>query len=317
LGDKASSHFRFGLAYYGGEFPDEAIREFHKAIEQDPNAVDQHYYLGLSYLGHNPEAGFARAEPEFRAELNVNPNDFRSHYMLGYIAWKQRNFANAEQELRTTLAIKPDDPNTLLVLSEVFRDSGRLTEAEPLLRRAIELYNKQEEENYEVVSAHYILGQILQRTGRSDDARKELTLSEEIRNRLRAASASTPEARSGMPLPRSGVKTTSSPEFHVSAAEKRQAEEYVSRLSPAIADAYNNLGVIAASAGNFSDALAYFHRAVAWDPTIEGLDRNLARAAYLGREYDEAIPALQRYLQKHPDDTWARQALEESLKSRN
>jgi tetratricopeptide (TPR) repeat protein len=317
LGDKASTHFRFGLAYYDGDFPDEAIGAFRKAIEQDPTALDQHYYLGLAYLGHNPDAGFARAEPEFRAELNLNPNDFRSHYMLGYIAWKQRDFSNAEKELKNTLAIKPDDPNTLLVLSEVCRDSERLAEAEPLLRRAIELYNRNAAENYELVSAHYMLGQILQRTGRSDDARKELTVSEEIRKRLRVASAATPEARSGMPLPQTGVKTTNSRASGVSAEEKRQAEEYVSRLSPAIADAYNNLGVIAASAGNFSEALAYFRRAGAWDRTIEGLDRNLARAAYLGQHYEEAVPALQRYLQKHPDDAWARQALQQSLKNRN
>src|SRR5260370_25582306 len=89
LGDKASTHLRLGLAYYTGDYPDEAVIEFKKAIAEAPQALDQHYYLGLAYLGHNPEAGFARAEPEFRAELGLAPSDFRSHYMLGYIALKQ------------------------------------------------------------------------------------------------------------------------------------------------------------------------------------------------------------------------------------
>ena len=72
-----------GQAYYTGDYPDQAIVEFKKAIALDPKGLGQHYYLGLAYLGHNPEAGYGRAEQEFRAELLLAPDDFGSHYMLG------------------------------------------------------------------------------------------------------------------------------------------------------------------------------------------------------------------------------------------
>src|SRR5207249_10102351 len=124
LGDKPSTHFRIGLAYNTGDYPDQAIVELKKAIVGDPKALDQHYYLGLAYLGHNPEAGFAKAEPEFRAELALSPNDFRSHYMLGYIAVKQRHMTQAELELARALSLKPEDIGTLMSMSELYTNGG-------------------------------------------------------------------------------------------------------------------------------------------------------------------------------------------------
>jgi tetratricopeptide (TPR) repeat protein len=50
LGDMPSTHFRIGLAYYTGDYPDQAIVELKKAIAADTKALDQHYYLGLAYL---------------------------------------------------------------------------------------------------------------------------------------------------------------------------------------------------------------------------------------------------------------------------
>lgn len=306
LGDKPSTHFRIGLAYNTGDYPDQAIVEFKKAIASDPKALDQHYYLGLAYLGHNPEAGFAKAEPEFRAELSLSPNDFRSYYMLGYIALKQRNMTEAEVELARALSLKPEDVGTLLSMSELYTDDGRDSEAEPLLRKAIDFAGKTSAVNYEIVRAHYMLGRILQRTGREDEGKKELTASEDLRLRLRAESggASKPgEAPKPKEISEDAGRKPVSPE------DRARAEAFVRELASPIAESFYNLGAIAANRQECPACVSHFRRAAEWNSSLQSLDRNLGRAEFLCKDYGEAIAPLSRYLDEHADDDTVRSEL--------
>ena len=311
LGDKASTHRRLGQAYYTGDYPDRAIVEFKRAIALDPKGLGQHYYLGLAYLGHNPEAGYSHAEQEFRAELLLAPDDFGSHYMLGDIALKQSRMGDAEKEITRALSLKPDDPSALLLAAELFSATTRDPKAEPLLRKAISTLGTSSPPKYDAIRAHYMLGRLLQRTGRQEEARKELTLSEQLRKQLRDASGSTPKDRADK-----GPQQNQQPEDMprpVTAEERAQAAAFIHQLSPAIADAFNNLGAIAANQHQCPACVTYFQRAAEWDPSQEGLDHNLGRAAFLCQQYDQAVPPLSRYLAQHADDANARSALGLSL----
>jgi predicted Zn-dependent protease len=93
----------------------------------------------------------------------------------------------------------------------------------------------------------------------------------------------------------------------------QQMEEVEKRLSPAIADSYNNVGAIAARDGDFTEAVSAFQHAAEWNPHLEGLDYNLGRAAYSAKNYAAAVTPLGSYLQQHPGDTWFRSALGVSL----
>ena len=311
LSEKASTHRRLGQAYYTGDYPDQAIGEFKKAIALDPKGLGQHYYLGLAYLGHNPEAGYSRAEQEFRAELALAPDDFGSHYMLGDIALKQSRMADAEKEITRALSLKPDDPSALLLAAELFSATARDPKAEPLLRQAISTLGTSSLPKYDTIRAHYMLGRLLQRTGRQEEGLKELTLSEQLRKQLRDASGSTPKDRATK-APEQNQQTDDQPR-PVSAEERAQAAAFIHQLSPAIADAFNNLGAIAANQRQCPACVSYFQRAGAWDPSQEGLDRNLGRAAFLCKEYDQAVPPLSRYLAQHAEDANIRSILGLSL----
>jgi predicted Zn-dependent protease len=81
------------------------------------------------------------------------------------------------------------------------------------------------------------------------------------------------------------------------------------RLGPAIADSYNNLGVISASRNDLNGAVEDFSKAAEWNPTLDGLDYNWGRAAFASNQYGKAVDPLDRYLHAHPDDAWARAAL--------
>ena len=55
-----------------------------------------------------------------------------------------------------------------------------------------------------------------------------------------------------------------------------------------------------------------FERAFEWNPSLEGLDENWAKAAILSKHYSEAIAPLTRYLQAHPSDAEKRAELASS-----
>ena len=67
-----------------------------------------------------------------------------------------------------------------------------------------------------------------------------------------------------------------------------------------VADSYNNLGAIAATNNDYSDAVTYFERAAVWNPSLEGLDYNWGRAAFAGSQFADAIMPLSRYREVAP-----------------
>jgi tetratricopeptide (TPR) repeat protein len=321
FGDTAENHVFFGRAYSETDHPGEAIAEFRRAMAKDGHAADAHYYLGLAYLGHNESAGYAQAIPEFRSELQLNPNDFRSHYMLGYIALKQRDLPGAERELSSALAAAPRDLQSLLQLAEVYAATNRLPEAEKTLRTAISIAADNSESEGQASRAHYLLGRILEQTGRRSEAAQEMKTVEDIQKRLGPSSMQT-ASNAGTTAPTTVGSATAlmtkeakdQPKQNGVPPEKlAQLAQFVAGLKPAIADAYNNLGAIAAGGHDFTTAAKYFQRAGEWDASLPGLDRNLGMAWFYAGQYADAILPLRRYLQTQPNDLPGRSMLALSL----
>jgi tetratricopeptide (TPR) repeat protein len=318
LGDTALLHIYFGRAYSLLDYPDQAREEFQKAIAKDSRAADAHYYQALAYLRHDESAGYSKAVPEFQAELKINPNDVRSHYMLGYIALKQGRFAEAEAELSQAAALQPQDLNTLVNLAEVYTAQNRLSGAEAILRKAIALAQNDPAQQHQSGRAHYLLGRLLAKTGRQEEAKKEMSIAEQQDDTRGMSSGPATEARV---IGSSSLAQQETPDHSDQLApsssapeELRKLEQFKAQLSPAIAGAYNNLGVLAAGNHAFAEAVDWFEKAAAWNPQLEGLDRDLGMAAFYAQEYDKAAKPLQRYLSTHADDTAAHAALEDTFK---
>ncbi len=306
FGDTARTHVLLGRAYSETDHRAEAIEEFHRALAKDARAPDAHYYLGLTYLGRNESAGYELAIPEFRAELQRDGSDFRSHYMLGYIALQLRHFTEAESELSVACSLMPYDLESMLKLAEVYLDTERDQQAEPLLRQAISR-RKESEPTEQLSRAHYLLGRILQKRGSRQEALHEFQIVATIQKQLGPTSAQTQDARM------KEAQDNASPSGIASAKNLAQLEQFVAQLRPALADSYNSLGIIAAGSGDFAQAVDYFQSASTWDSSFEGLDRNLGRAAYLAGDFRQAVTPLSRYLQAHPEDNSARSTLGLSL----
>ncbi len=259
LGDTPQIHMYLGRAYREGELYEQAVEEIKKAIVRDPKLKQAHYFLGLAYVGRDGDSGFPAAIPEFQAELKINPDDFRSHYMLGYIWWKQRNMKDAESELVRAASLDPQSPDPLVYLGQLYNDTNRISQAEATLRKAIALTTDVSRSGYQINRAHYVLGRILLQTGRRDEGEKELKMSEEIRRQIPNPSKDQKTQKTGTPIQEDAPgKMAETPP--VSSAELKKAAQYSAQLAPQIADAYNNLGVAAAGRKDFAVALRLFSR---------------------------------------------------------
>lgn len=313
LGDRAEIHIYFGRAYREGESEslDSAVQEFKKAIAKDEKIRQAHYFLALAYLDRDGESGFPEAVPELLAELKLNPEDYRSHYLLGYIAMKQHNLKEAESELFRAATLEPQNPDPLVFLGQAYAEDGREAEAEATLRKAIALTKDVSRNGYQINQVHYVLARILLRTGRKEEGEKEMALSKELRDLVAHPELVRKQRlldfvnlRQGEPPNRTDILAAP-----VSPEEEKEARVYVNQLRPAIADAYNNLGVIAAGQKEFTTSTDYFQKAGAWNPSLETLDRNWGMAAFYANQYDRAVAPLDRHLRKHSDDLRARAAL--------
>jgi len=70
---------------------------------------DMHYNLGVFYAG---EMNYDRALEEFKKAVDINPNDAKAHYNLGYIyAEHRQDWRKAEYYFRIFLGLAPNDPN--------------------------------------------------------------------------------------------------------------------------------------------------------------------------------------------------------------
>jgi tetratricopeptide (TPR) repeat protein len=311
LGDTAKLHISFGRAYRNGGFVERSVEELKKAVALDPTEPQVHYFLGLAYLGRDGDSGFPQAAPEFREELKRHPDDYRSHYLLGYILLKQHNLVEAETELKRAATLDPRSPDPLIYLGQLYSETNRPQQAEAAFRKAIVLTKDISRNNYQINRAHYLLGRILLQRGKTDEGKQEMRLSAELSKK----SVELARQRIAGDAPNLSGEELSAQQDMVSATpeELRRTEAYVNDLKPAIADSYNNLGVIAASGKDFVGALEFFHNAAEWQPSLATLDRNLGMAAFYANQFDQAIPPLNRHLQAHADDTRARAALGLSL----
>lgn len=304
LGNTAAIHMQFGLAYGNADDPEQAIQEFRKVIAKDPKFPGAHYSLGASYLRRSGDTDFPQAEAEFRKELAYHPNDSLSYSQLGYIAMSRHQLPEAIADLSRAVQLNPQDADSFLLLGQIYGELGKRAEAESALRSAIAVTRDPSRNHYQIRGAHYQLGRLLIESGRVDEGKQEMRISEELllKNKVLDKANVTGNTLVPSALPAASADPID-PQLvaQVDALEKQ--------LGPAIADSYNNLGVISAMRKNYSEAAADFEQSAHWNPTVPGANANWGRAAFAAHLYANAAEPLQRHLQAHPEDDGARSML--------
>jgi tetratricopeptide (TPR) repeat protein len=317
FGDTAQLHMDIGLQYAETDYSEQAAAEFKKAIAENDKLPGAHYSLGAAYLQNMGEMNFPKAAAEFRKELEISPNDVLSHSELGYIAMKQHEFPEAEQELVRASALAPQDPDIDFMLGQLYIERNQPTQAEAALTRSIELTHDLSRNSYQVQRAHYLLARVLMETGKVEEAKQQIQISNGLLQQMDQAKLSRPSGPAHGETPAQLPSDNMSRPALIDAQQLQKARAVEAKLAPAIADSYNNLGVISAINKDYNQATIYFQNTAKWAPGLEGLDLNWGRAAFLDGQYEQAIPLLQRYLQSNPTDEKARAMLSASMKKQN
>ena len=296
FGDSAGIHMEFGLAYGNGDFPEEAIPEFRKALARNDKLLDAHYSLGASYLRRSGDSAFPQAEAEFHRELAIHPNDFLSYYELGYIAMKEHHLPEAVHDLTRAATLNPHSDDTFLLLGELYSQLGKPAEQETALRKAIQACTDPSKNHYQIRGAHYQLGLLLIQQGKTDKGKKEMQIAQDLLLENRKLDVANLEGKPILRYPARKADSITDP------AAATEVEQFEQRMAPPVADSFNNLGVIDAEREDYVSASSDFKQAAKWNPEMDGLDYNWGRAAFGARDYRQAALCLSRYTQMHPDD---------------
>ncbi|HZP04848.1 MAG TPA: tetratricopeptide repeat protein [Terracidiphilus sp.] len=318
LGDTPALHMIFGRAYGNSDFAPRAVTEFKKAIAENPRLPGAHYCLAAALLTiGQDDATLQQAEEALKKELEISPHDSLTYAALGKLAATHSKYPEAEHYLKQAIALDGTNPDAFLYLGQMDYDTNRFDDAEIYLRKAIELTSDPSRNRYQIQKAHFLLGRILVQQHKEAEARAEMQIARTLANKVLSHDkselagllenrAATTGAEEGMPDATPAIEADRK---RIDPAALRAMNEFEDRLTPAIADSYNNLGANAASSGDYGNALRYFERAARWNPALDGLDYNWGRAAFMASHFSEAVEPLSRYIRTHPNDAGTRAAL--------
>jgi len=161
--------------------PDQAIKEYEKAVQLRPDLSSLHYVLGNAYWKRsNPDGAVA----EFRRAIELDPRHFMAHSQLGMVLLEQNKPADALKEFRAALNEQPGLVNGFLGLGKSLFQQGEYAAAVPVLQRYIALAPNDP-------TPHYLLQQVFRRLNDPAAAEEQLAL---FKEKEAVAKAKTPAA---------------------------------------------------------------------------------------------------------------------------
>ena len=126
--------YGFSLSHLGRL--DEAITQFQKSIECQPDFPLSHYNLGLALRSRGNLEGSTAA---LRRAIELDPSDPDSHNDLGVNLSKRRDFRAAVAEFQRAIELRPEFAMAYSNLGNCLRQAGDIDGAIAACRRAIEL----------------------------------------------------------------------------------------------------------------------------------------------------------------------------------
>jgi len=289
---------------------DEAIAAYRKSVAAKPDVFESNLNLGLMLVrANNPgaeqflraattlkptahvEEGQARAwialahllennKPEealraYGKASELMPADPEPHLSAGLLHEKQKEFSDAEAEYKKALALDPQSTNpqtsqAVIGLANIYMKSGRLADAEPLLRRLAG-------ERPNDAGIHLQLGRVLAAQGKKEDAITE------IQGALKLEPKDSEAQRDLADL--------------LAQSKKLPEAEAIYRglvsVLPNDADLHGQLGEVLLKERKFLDAQQEFMTTVRLKPDLGAAYGSLAVAANENQNYGLTIKALE------------------------
>ena len=138
----------------------EAIDQFQRALQIDPNDADATYNLGNALA---QQGSFEEAAKQLQNALQINPGNAMAAYDLGNVRARQGRFDEAIGDFELALRIDPG-------LAKAHYNLGSLLGKQGKLNEAVEQYQKALQVDANYVRAYYGLGTALTTQGQLDRA---------------------------------------------------------------------------------------------------------------------------------------------------
>src|SRR5580704_10507880 len=319
LGNSPQLHIIFGRVYRDGGYLANAVEEFQKAAALDPKFPGVHYYLGLTYWLKDGAPKLDQAADEFKIELVEHPDQFFANYSLGVIYLNQRKWDIAVSFLEKAAKVQPDNPDPYFDLGQAYQAQAHHDRAIEALRKSIALTPDLAHNDYQVTTAHYRLAQSLLKTGQTDEGRKELQISSDLkaqgfkRDEDKAAAADLDpigihDQRSKFQeiAPAEGVIAEARDPDDKTKAQLKASQAYCVKV---LASAHENIGLLLAGKEDYSGAAQQFALAAKWNPDLERINFNWGLAAYKAGAFKDAISPLEKQLSLDPTSVPVKQLL--------
>src|SRR3954464_13909171 len=132
---RSDEHNSRGIELADRGWLDEAIKEFRKAIELDPQSAHAHDNLATVY---SEKKLFAQALGEYLTALQLEPDSATAHYNLAcFLATHAHEMAI--EQYKEAIELDPEYPDAHLNLGMTYADLDQRDEAKTEFKTAIEL----------------------------------------------------------------------------------------------------------------------------------------------------------------------------------
>ncbi len=273
--ESVDTHLGMGYEALRQDRYDEAVKEFHAALEIDPKLTLRARFPLAVALFELKKAEDSRREFEaVEAEVGSHPN---VSYYLGRLDLEDQKFEAAIEKLKQAMD-KPPFPDTAYYLGYAYFKHGDLAEAEKWLKEAAAAIPND-------ARVPYQLGMVLRKEGKEEEAKAAMAQSSEQRKR-----------------------DSSESELRVQCAQKLEkgmrdeAHAFCDQLYDTDnAENLTALGTLYARNGEVESALKPFRRAAELEPQSPQMQYNLALAYFQLGRLDEARKPLETALARWPD----------------
>ncbi len=159
--------YLLGRTRYNEDHPAAAVEAFTQCLKLQPEDARAEYNLGLAYEHlDQPEKAAAAYRTAIAWQQNAGIRDPQPYLDLGELLLAQRHPEQALDPLEKAALAGPDNALAQQELGLAYEALGRFVEAVAPLRRAADLAPNSEQ-------PHFILGRVLRRLGRGDEAKAE------------------------------------------------------------------------------------------------------------------------------------------------
>ncbi len=304
----AEGRYNIGLCYYSTEATELAVSEFDASVRIAPTYSS---HMALAGIHHNKGRG-AEAIAQYRKALEINPDGFEAHFKLARLYHDRSDLVSALKEANETLRIKPGKREVHQLLAVMYIKLGRKKEALEHSLKAIEIEPSQAE-LYELLgSVYHAMGRYdkgikaLKKGLDLDPTRPDMfnelgriyLVSQQYQQAITAFQKALELGRSDAAL-----HTQLGTAYHNSGQPKLALDHLKKALiqAPDSFDAHYQVALVYGQTGALEQALAEFRVALVIRPKEAVTHNNIGYIYFLKKDFDTAISWYQKSLRLDPD----------------